>query len=111
MIEAFGLSDVGRVRKGNEDSFACDQALRLFIVADGMGGHNAGEVASRLAVEAMVGFINRCRFDSRVRSDRFRSRFATAASARSLINLDRLVRRRERWRNVGWRVVNQHEWL
>jgi len=59
MIEAFGLSDVGRVRKGNEDSFACDESLRLFIVADGMGGHNAGEVASRLAVEAMVGFIKR----------------------------------------------------
>src|SRR5438094_4916722 len=59
MIEAHGLSDVGRVRKGNEDSFACDASLRLFIVADGMGGHNAGEVASRLAVEAMVGFIKR----------------------------------------------------
>ena len=59
MIEAHGLSDVGRVRKGNEDSFACDESLRLFIVADGMGGHNAGEVASRLAVEAMVGFIKR----------------------------------------------------
>ena len=59
MIQAFGLSDVGRVRKGNEDSFACDESLRLFIVADGMGGHNAGEVASRLAVEAMVGFIKR----------------------------------------------------
>ena len=59
MIQAVGLSDVGRVRKGNEDSFACDESLRLFIVADGMGGHNAGEVASRLAVEAMVGFIKR----------------------------------------------------
>src|SRR3954465_8209658 len=66
MIEAFGLSDVGRVRKGNEDSFACDESLRLFIVADGMGGHNAGEVASRLAVEALVGFIRRSHEDTDV---------------------------------------------
>lgn len=56
---AFGLSDVGRVRKGNEDTFVCDEALRLFVVADGMGGHKAGEVASRLAVEAVEGFIRR----------------------------------------------------
>ena len=57
MTETFGLSDTGRVRKANEDAFACDQDLQLFVVADGMGGHNAGEVASRLAVDAIVAFI------------------------------------------------------
>ena len=56
---AVGLTDKGLVRKGNEDAFACADDLGLFVVADGMGGHNAGEVASTLAVEAVVGFVRR----------------------------------------------------
>lgn len=59
MSHAFGVSDKGRVRKGNEDAFASVDELQLFIVADGMGGHNAGEVASQLAIEAIVGFVRR----------------------------------------------------
>lgn len=46
-------SDVGRVRSGNEDSFLIDERLQLFAVADGMGGHQAGEVASATALEAL----------------------------------------------------------
>ena len=63
-IEAHGLSDPGPVRKINEDSFFTDTALRLFIVADGLGGHSAGEVASGLAVETISGFIRRTEADS-----------------------------------------------
>ena len=59
MASGVGLSDPGPVRRGNEDAFACVNELGLFVVADGMGGHNAGEVASKLAVEAIVGFIRR----------------------------------------------------
>jgi protein phosphatase len=47
------FSDVGRAREVNEDAFVVDERLALFAIADGMGGHAAGEVASWTAIEAL----------------------------------------------------------
>lgn len=52
-----GLSDVGRKRTHNEDSFALVESENLYLVADGMGGHSSGEVASRMAIETMAEFF------------------------------------------------------
>jgi PPM family protein phosphatase len=53
------LSDAGPVRRMNEDRFVSAEDLHLFVVADGMGGHSAGEVAARVAVESIENFIRR----------------------------------------------------
>jgi PPM family protein phosphatase len=58
-VIAYGLSETGPVRRINEDCFVSADDLRLFIVADGMGGHAAGEVAARVAVESIEKFIRR----------------------------------------------------
>jgi serine/threonine protein phosphatase PrpC len=52
-VNVSGLTDVGRKRMNNQDSFVIDADLGLFILADGMGGHQGGEVASQVAVETI----------------------------------------------------------
>lgn len=52
-VTAYGVSDIGLVRQNNEDSWAQLPELNFFVLADGMGGHRAGEVAAREAVKAL----------------------------------------------------------
>ncbi len=56
-IRAAGKTDVGCVRKHNEDSYLADSDLGLFVVADGLGGHAAGEVASQIVVDTVAKFV------------------------------------------------------
>ncbi len=60
---AAGLSDVGRQREHNEDSYCILSEHRLFVVADGMGGHRAGDVASHMATTEMTAFFDATRAD------------------------------------------------
>lgn len=61
MLRFSGLTDIGRRRDHNEDSILLDG--ELFVVCDGMGGHNAGEVASALAIEVIGRFVAQTRTD------------------------------------------------
>ncbi len=65
-MEAYALTDIGRVRTMNQDYiYSSPEKVgtlpNLFLVADGMGGHRAGDYASRFAVENLVIYINRRR--------------------------------------------------
>lgn len=56
-VHAAGRSDVGMKRPHNEDTIEISETLNLYAVADGMGGHAAGEVASRTAIETLAAFV------------------------------------------------------
>lgn len=63
-LVAGGKTDRGLKRSHNEDSLSVCPDLNVFIVADGMGGHNAGEVASRSAIRSVLEFLRQCESDA-----------------------------------------------
>lgn len=65
-IQAAGKTDVGLVRKNNEDNFGYDLREGVFVVCDGMGGQVAGELASKIAVETVLGYFRHEKHGSRV---------------------------------------------
>ena len=60
-LTAVALTDIGQIRNRNEDSYLLDPAASLFAVADGMGGHVAGDVASQTAVAALAAAFSETR--------------------------------------------------
>ena len=62
-LTAYGVTHPGRVRPNNEDALLSDVPAGLFVVADGMGGHQAGEVASKMAVETVQSFLESSKGD------------------------------------------------
>jgi len=78
-----GLTDIGRRRMSNEDAFLLDNDLGLYVVADGMGGHAAGEIASQEAVDTVMGMVRR----GGETIERFASEGATAETVRGVQRL------------------------
>src|SRR5262245_31129218 len=90
-IQAAGTTDVGRVRLHNEDAVVVRPDLRLWVVCDGAGGHNAGNVASALAVASVVNHFEATDRVYRQKPDV--DRFGVASGARRLSSAIRKANR------------------
>jgi type VI secretion system protein ImpM len=81
-------TDVGRARSNNEDSFVDRAAVGVWVVADGMGGHSHGEVASRMVCDALTDFSPDGTFEEAVDAAAFRVREVNEHLIRSSLNAD-----------------------
>jgi protein phosphatase len=87
-VKLVGQSHTGKVREHNEDTIAFDADLGLLVLADGMGGYNAGEVASGIAVKTIVNLVR----DSADREDLSALDQATGLTRRSIVLRDAVLR-------------------
>jgi serine/threonine protein phosphatase PrpC len=87
VIQAAGNTDIGLVRKNNEDNFGYDLRHGIFVVCDGMGGQQAGEVASKIAVDTVLDYFRQSRNGAPVSAARFEGVSPRAVSLASAIQL------------------------
>lgn len=87
-LQFVGQSDTGRVREHNEDTIAFDVDAGLVVLADGMGGYNAGEVASGIAGKTILNLVR----ESVAREDLATNDTATGMSRRSIVLRDAILR-------------------
>ncbi len=87
-VKLVGESHTGKVREHNEDTIAFDAELGLMVLADGMGGYNAGEVASGIAVKTIVNLVR----DAAEREDLSATDTATGLTRRSIVLRDAVQR-------------------
>ena len=97
IVESAGISHIGKKRNQNEDSMCSDDGMGLYIVADGMGGHQAGEIASKIVVDTIRDHIRQFKesepFEKPARMDA-----RLSAAANQLLSGIRLSNRDDRVR-------------
>src|SRR3984957_13532882 len=87
LIQAAGSTDIGLVRKNNEDNFGYDLRHGIFVVCDGMGGQQAGELASKIAVDTVLEYFRHAQDSAPVGGGRFEGVSSRAVSLASAIQL------------------------
>jgi protein phosphatase len=87
VIQAAGVTDIGLVRKNNEDNFGYDMRHGVFVVCDGMGGQQAGELASKIAVDTILDYYNQEHSTSDVGAAAFEGVSQRAANLATAIQL------------------------
>jgi protein phosphatase len=108
-VVAFGVTDVGRARVHNEDAVLLRPELGLFILADGAGGHNAGNVASALATTAIANHIEAVSKQPLDAVDPFGTpravRHLAAALQRANADILEIARASNKWKGMGTTAV------